>query len=270
MIPQKPRRICFSKSTDEYGFLGNMVGGYPILFFTEGTAHLAYTSEAFYQALKFPNHPEIQRDILLEPNGFRSKIIAKKHASKIASGWDRVKVAAMTYAVWLKVRSNREILSRFPPGENPTLVELTSRDHFWGASIGEDDQIIGENQLGKVWMSVLRMWEKGDKFPDRLRSFLKIFGSAVYHEPYEAPQTYKEAVRWAAITYPHIVGTKEEPILFHSYEGRDIRNRLKLWSEDSPIRVEMKLHPDEISHRILCDLADMKEDLSVGRSVMIP
>lgn len=136
MIPQKPRRICFSKSTDEYGFLGNMVGGYPILFFTEGTAHLAYTSEAFYQALKFPNHPEIQRDILLEPNGFRSKIIAKKHASKIASGWDRVKVAAMNYAVWLKVRSNREILSRFPPGENPTLVELTSRDHFWGASIG--------------------------------------------------------------------------------------------------------------------------------------
>lgn len=247
-----------------------MVGGYPFLFFTEGTAHLAYTSEAFYQALKFPNHPEIQRDILLEPNGFRSKIIAKKHASKIASGWDRVKVAAMTYAVWLKVRSNREILSRFPPGENPTLVELTSRDHFWGASIGEDDQIIGENQLGKVWMSVLRMWEKGDKFPDLYRSFLKIYKSAVYHEPYEAPQTYKEAVRWAAITYPHIVGTKEKPILFHSEEGRDIRNRLKLWSEDSPIWVEMKLHPDEISHRILCDLAAMKEDLSVGRSVMIP
>src|SRR5437879_3146621 len=64
----------FLKVNEAFGGLSNMAGGYPLCV----NGHRVWTSEALYQACRFPDHPDIQREILEPRSAMAAKMKAKK------------------------------------------------------------------------------------------------------------------------------------------------------------------------------------------------
>lgn len=143
--------ITFHKGTDEFGCLGNMTGGFP--FVIKGV--IWKSSEAFYQALRFPNHLDIQHDISQATNGFTAKLVAKANKDKTRKDWLDVRVTAMLLAMrhkWLcHVGVRNKIMHTMAP-----IVELSKKDDFWGAWPVDEisNEIVGRNVLGKLWMHI--------------------------------------------------------------------------------------------------------------------
>lgn len=156
--------IFFHKGTDEYGFLGNMTGGYPFLVWLRKSKspQLIYTSEHLYQALKFPDHPEVQSEILLDsPNGFKAKLIAKKHAEKTREDWEQVKEKAMAFSLYSKIQKYPDLCKRipFPSGScSLSIVEVSKKDRVWGAVWDQGEEAyIGHNRLGILWQEIFAL-----------------------------------------------------------------------------------------------------------------
>jgi type I restriction enzyme S subunit len=135
------RVVSFLKSEDEFGGLSNLADGYPIQI----NGIRIPSSEHLYQALKFPDHPEIQASILkagtptearkialnLVPVGVnkslvrrvnkqkfavtaqikpysedQKKALKEVHQSKIRADWDEVKLEVMNYCLRVKLINN--------------------------------------------------------------------------------------------------------------------------------------------------------------------
>ena len=115
---------------------------------------MAGSSEALYQALRFPHLPGFQREILEQP----APILAKRHAyARVAEtrpNWDRVRVNVMRYALCAKFGSTQggllDLLTG--TGEAP-IVEVSHRDDYWGAR-PVDGRLVGRNVLGRLLMEL--------------------------------------------------------------------------------------------------------------------
>ena len=137
---------AFMRSKELHGDLSNMTGGMPLT--VNGIAF--QSSEALYQALKYPEHPEIQRDIGSAGSGMDAKRLAYASTAPIRSDWDDVRVDAMRYTVAHKLGQNpgRFSAALLNTGDRP-IVEKSYRDSFWGAK-PQGQYLIGQNVLGKI------------------------------------------------------------------------------------------------------------------------
>lgn len=141
---------AFHRVRDRFGAFSNMASGYPVRF---GGAE-ANSSEAFYQALRFPDLPGFQAEILSATN----PILAKRHAytriRESRNDWEAVKVNVMRFALRAKFGSHQARLLPvlIETGENP-IVEISHRDDFWGAR-PEGTRLIGRNVLGRLLMEL--------------------------------------------------------------------------------------------------------------------
>ncbi len=142
-------RVTFHKTTESYGWMHNMCRGYPI----EVGPITFKSSEALYQCFRFPDRPDIQRVIVAAPDGFQAKLAAKQHlgAALRAEDWDAVRVERMRVAVELKFRQNLGIAAQLHALHGQQIVELSTKDAFWGARI-MDGQVVGSNVLGQILM----------------------------------------------------------------------------------------------------------------------
>lgn len=59
----------FFKVTEEFGGLSNMAGGYPLVI----NGITVFSSEALYQACRFPHQPEWQREIISQQSRWRRR-----------------------------------------------------------------------------------------------------------------------------------------------------------------------------------------------------
>mgnify|MGYP003393730674 CR=1 FL=1 len=144
----------FFRVRETWGELSNMAGRFPIVL--GGTSIL--TSEALYQCLRFPSHPEVQASILNQKSPMGAKMKAKVSVSLTRPDWDDVRVEAMRYSVWEKFKQNNEVLR---PVLNLTvdrpIVERSRKDAFWGAKVTETPEgarLVGRNVLGKLLMDL--------------------------------------------------------------------------------------------------------------------
>ena len=145
--------VTFLKTNEVFGGLSNMSGEYPIS--VNGVRIL--TSEHFYQALKFPNHPEIQKAILNKPSPIACKWIAnkKEYRSLVQPGWKEVQLEVMEFClrtkfVWHWVKFGN--LLRATAGK--TIFEISSKgNRYWGVTAC-DDGFVGENHLGRLLMKL--------------------------------------------------------------------------------------------------------------------
>lgn len=145
--------VTFLKTNEVFGGLSNMSGEYPIA--VNGVRIL--TSEHLYQALKFPNHPEIQKAILNKPSPIACKWIAnkKEYRSLVQTGWKEVQLEVMEFClrtklVWHWVKFGN--LLRGTAGK--TIFEISSKgNRYWGVSVC-DDGFVGENHLGRLLMKL--------------------------------------------------------------------------------------------------------------------
>ena len=155
----------FNKTKEKWGEFSNMCAGFPLR--VNGAA--IRTSEALYQVLRFPDHPQVQQLIIAEPSPKGAKMRSKSHRREFArTDWDEIQVQVMWWCLRVKLAQNFDSFGGvlFITDDKP-IVEESANDMFWGAEHQADGTLKGANVLGKLLMA-LRAGYKAD--PKSLRS----------------------------------------------------------------------------------------------------
>lgn len=121
------------------------------------------TAEALYQACRFPDHPEYQREIIDQKSPMTAKMVSRKYKEKTRYDWDRQRVKVMRWCLKIKFVQNAVALGALfeESGEFP-IVEFSKKDCFWGAKPDGERQLIGRNVLGRLLMELRQQWvDKG-------------------------------------------------------------------------------------------------------------
>ncbi|WP_217188017.1 MULTISPECIES: NADAR family protein [Enterobacter] len=141
--------VVFWKTTEKWGGLSNMARGYPVVV----NGIKIQSSETLYQAMRFTEHPEIQKEILSQSNPMYGKRISRKYHSLTRRSWEQERVAIMKWAVCVKLCQNWESFSALllSTGEKP-IVEYSEKDQFWGAKSIGNHTYSGMNVLGRILM----------------------------------------------------------------------------------------------------------------------
>lgn len=169
-----------------------MAGGFPIT--VNGVQ--ARTAEALYQACRFPNHPDIQQQIIAAASPMAAKMISRANTEKTREDWETVRVAIMRWTLRAKLACN---YSRFETLLQATrgrqIVEESQRDTFWGAVETGRDILIGANVLGRLLME--------------LRGVLQ---ASSREEWRRVAPTYVENFRFYSVPVADIIGDGEVPM----------------------------------------------------------
>ncbi len=126
-----------------------MAGGYPIII--DGNA--IRTSEHLYQALRFPDHPDIQIELINIASPMAAKMFAKKHIDKTRADWESVKVLIMRTCIQLKMK-NTSFVDLLTSTQYKQIVEYSRKDKFWGAVPKDENHLVGANVLGNLLVDV--------------------------------------------------------------------------------------------------------------------
>lgn len=150
--------IAFFKKTKEaFGGLSNMAAGFPLEI--NGTSIL--TSEALYQACRFPHLPDVQRMIINEKSPMTAKMVGKPYRSQSREDFEEVKVNIMRWCLRVKLAQNFTEFSKLlmSTGNKP-IVEDSHKDTFWGAVRDKKDENIlrGVNALGRLLMELRQQY----------------------------------------------------------------------------------------------------------------
>ncbi|MEO7019749.1 MAG: NADAR family protein [Ktedonobacteraceae bacterium] len=137
----------FLKTAEQFGGLSNMAGGYPLLL----NDISIYTSEALYQACRFPHKSELQKLIISQKSPMTAKMKSKPYRSDSRSDWDEIRVQVMWWCLRVKLAQHWEkfgglLLST----DNKFIVEESYRDQFWGAKPVDSKALTGFNVLGQL------------------------------------------------------------------------------------------------------------------------
>jgi len=174
--------VVFLKTDEPFGGLSNMAGGYPI--HVNGVWIL--TSEALYQACRFPHLPDVQKLIIGQISPMTAKMRSKPYRKDSRPDWDQVRVRIMRWSLRMKLANNWNAFSTLllKTGERP-IVEESRKDDFWGAKVVDDgDTLVGMNVLGRLLMELReQVKQQGrdaalDIAPPDIPQFL-LFGQAI-------------------------------------------------------------------------------------------
>ena len=145
--------ITIMMPDEAFGGLSNLSEDFPLA--VNGTRVL--TSEHLYQALKFPDYPEIQKEILNKPSPIACRRIANKkdYRAFIQSDWKAAQLDVMEFClktklVWHWVKFGDLLRAT----DDQPIYEISSNDdRYWGVAdcnVG----LVGENHLGKLLMKL--------------------------------------------------------------------------------------------------------------------
>lgn len=154
--------ILFRKTKEEYGGLSNMASGYPI---TINNIKI-YSSEALYQACRYPHLPNVQREIFIQRSPMTAKMKSKKYRKESRVDWEEVKIQIMRWALRVKLLQNWEKFSALLLSTgSKDIVEYSTKDDFWGAKPFDTHLLIGVNALGRLLMELrqeINSYKEGD------------------------------------------------------------------------------------------------------------
>jgi len=156
------RRECitFRKTAERFGGLSNMAGGY--LLNVNGVRIL--TSEALYQACRFPHLPEVQRQIIGERSPMTAKMKSKPYrGDNSRPDWDMRRTKIMCWCLQVKLVQNWDKFSKLllETGDLP-VVEDSRKDDFWGAKPEDEEILVGANVLGRLLMQLREQVKNGE------------------------------------------------------------------------------------------------------------
>lgn len=149
--------ITITKVKEESGWLSCM-SAYPVTY--QGKQYR--TCEALFQAQRFTNYPEIQKEIIECKSPMGAKMIARKNREKLNRGtkWDEAPsdIPLMKKCLKLKLEQHPELKDKLIATGNADIIEdCTTHDResarFWGA-VKKDGKWVGENVFGKIWMDI--------------------------------------------------------------------------------------------------------------------
>jgi ribA/ribD-fused uncharacterized protein len=125
-----------------------MASGYPLM--VNGVS--IRTSEALYQACRFPKLPEVQQLIIEQSSPMAAKMHSKPYRNEhCRDDWEHVCVRIMCWCLRIKLAQNWEKFGELllSTGDQ-MIVEESKRDDFWGAKPQADGTLIGTNVLGRL------------------------------------------------------------------------------------------------------------------------
>ena len=135
--------VYFRRNKEKHGILSNMystpltVNGYNIR-----------TSEALYQACKFPHRPDVQREIFEQRSPMQAKWKARA-CQDIRSDWEEVKLDVMLWCLRVKLVQSTAFADELAETDPAPIVEYSKKDSFWGADM-KGDKFVGVNVLGQL------------------------------------------------------------------------------------------------------------------------
>lgn len=143
--------IAFTKVKLAHGWLGNM-SPHPVTYDKIEWR----TTEALFQALRFPTNPTIQEAIRREKSPMAAKMVAKRNkaAATVAPGSPQ-DLTNMRLCLWLKIDQHPDLKKALlDTGDAQIVEDCTSRKaSIWGAK-KINGVWVGENLLGKMWMEL--------------------------------------------------------------------------------------------------------------------
>lgn len=147
---KKNECITFKSTKGRYGSLSNMAPGYPLFI---GGIEIK-TSEGLYQALRFPDYPEIQKKIIDFSSPISAKKYSREHLDKTRIDWNKHRFKIMKFCLEIKLKQNWNSFSKaLLDTRNLPIVEHTDKDKVWGAT-DEGEFYSGTNALGRLLMEL--------------------------------------------------------------------------------------------------------------------
>lgn len=145
--------VVVYKTKEAFGGLSNMASGYPLQI--NGVRIL--TTEALYQACRFPHMPEVQREIIGQHSPMTAKMKSKPYRKNSRLDWDEVRYKVMRWCLRVKLAQNYEEFGRLllATRDRP-IVEQSRKDDYWGAKLADEtgETLIGQNVLGRLLMEL--------------------------------------------------------------------------------------------------------------------
>ena len=173
----------FLKTKEKHGGLSNMAGGFPL----EVNGVNIRTSEALYQACRFPHIPKVQHEIIAQRSPMTAKMKGKPHRHNSRPDWDSVRIKIMRWCLQVKLAQNWDKFSALllETGDMP-IVEHSRRDDFWGAKPVDGETLVGTNALGRLLMELRERVKDEPKENLLYVAPLPIDGFLLYEDPIKA------------------------------------------------------------------------------------
>jgi ribA/ribD-fused uncharacterized protein len=156
----KANESCvFRKTKELYGGLSNMASGYPISI--NGITILS--TEALYQACRFPHLPEVQEKIINEKSPMTSKMVSKPYRDNSRTDWDETRIRIMRWCLRIKLAQNfAEFGKLLESTFDKPIVEESTKDKFWGTIREKENENIltGVNALGRLLMELRAFYKQ--------------------------------------------------------------------------------------------------------------
>lgn len=141
----------FRKTSEKWGGLSNMASGYPL--YVNGI-HIR-SSEALYQACRYPFNPDIQEKIISQSSPMTAKIVGKPYKKHTRDDWQQKRIIIMKWCLRVKLIQNYEKFSSLlKETHNLYIVESSNKDDFWGAKPVNQNTLVGVNALGRLLMEL--------------------------------------------------------------------------------------------------------------------
>lgn len=141
----------FCKVKDDRGDFSNMSNSHPIR--VDGVTWRS--TEALFQAARFPHRPDIQRKVWAAHNAYAAKVTAYEHIAESREDWNselpgggKLKDHMMAFALTQKLQSPA-FAALLAENRGKAIVEISSRDQYWGATKVAGGYR-GQNQLGSL------------------------------------------------------------------------------------------------------------------------
>jgi ribA/ribD-fused uncharacterized protein len=145
--------VIIYKTKEKFGGLSNMASGFSLQ--VNGTRIL--TSEALYQACRFPHIDYLQREIIKQISPMTAKRLCKPFLDQSRPDWDLVRVKVMRWCLRIKLAQNYETFgSLLLATKDAPIVEFSIKDDFWGAKPDQvnGNVLVGQNVLGRLLMEL--------------------------------------------------------------------------------------------------------------------
>ena len=120
------------------------------------------TSEHLYQAAKFGESPDSQRRIAYASTAREAAGLGRRLQDGLDPDWNDQRIDVMRWVIRMKREANPAAIDALleRTGERP-IVEVSSRDRFWGANPA-GDTYQGANVLGRLWMELRQQMREAD------------------------------------------------------------------------------------------------------------
>lgn len=157
---ERNQSATFRKTAEQFGGLSNMAPGYPLIV----NSIEFLTSEALYQACRFPHRPEVQKIIIEQRSPMTAKMKSKLYRKDSRPDWLDVRVKIMRWCLQMKLIQHWDKFSQLllSTGKQP-IVEDSRKDDFWGAKSQTSKVLVGKNVLGRLLMGLREDIELGNR-----------------------------------------------------------------------------------------------------------